>query len=78
MPIFTLRFKLPDEKWEADCARQGADLRSAVCEVDQFLRNKVKYGLGPDDAKTPEAAFEEVRDLLWAELNERGIDIFGD
>lgn len=50
MPIATLRYTLPDEQAEYDAARTGAEARSVLNEIDQWLRSVVKYGepTGPE------------------------------
>jgi hypothetical protein len=39
----TLSFNLPEDRYEFDAAIQGEQWRSALNELDQELRNRIKY-----------------------------------
>lgn len=39
----TLSFNLPEDRYEFDAAVQGEQWRSALNELDQELRNRIKY-----------------------------------
>lgn len=61
MPIATLRYTLPDEQAEFDAARQGAEAKRVLWEVDQRLRSLLKHG-DPSD-ETADLA-EEIRGMI--------------
>jgi hypothetical protein len=69
--IVTLKFNLPEERFEHECAIHGSDWRSIVCEVNMLLRNKLKYG---HEYKTADEALEAVQTALWDECHETGLD----
>ncbi len=59
--IATLKFELPDEQDEFKVALEGAGWRSAVIEVDQYLRNQLKH---EELEENVSVALQNVRDLL--------------
>ncbi len=71
MPKVTMTFNLPDERWEFDCAKQGADWKSIVYEVSMFLRNALKHG---HDYKSADEALEAAKAFLWQECNDNHLD----
>ena len=57
-----LKFNLPEDKEEFDVASKGMDWALVAWDMDQLLRNKLKYEEhGTDTEKT----LEEVRELLY-------------
>ena len=68
-----LEFNLPEEKEEFTLAREGVDYMLALSDVDNYLRNKIKYdeSLGPED----EALYQEIRDKLHEFANDRGVEV---
>jgi len=68
MPTVTLRYRLPDEQAEYDAARQGAEAKSVLWDIDQRCRSIVKYS----DSASADARrlAEEIRDMISAELLE--------
>ena len=50
MPTASLEFRLPDEEEEFRAACQGGDALSALRNMDQYLRDRVKYESLADDA----------------------------
>ena len=57
----TLTFDLPNERAEHLYAIHGAEAFAALCEVNQWLRNRVKYGeLGEETVHE----LEDVRRVL--------------
>ena len=75
----TLSFQLPEESHEHEQAVNAYKWVSVVWDIDQFLRGMLKYegsnGVQLSDLKTPADALEKVRDLLWENLNERGLKL---
>ena len=75
MPKATLSFTLPDEQYEYACATHGADWKDVVYELSMLLRNALKHG---HEYKTADAALGAVRDRLWEECKEYGLDPWGE
>ena len=61
MPTVTIRYRLPDEQAEFDAARQGAESKRILWDIDQRLRSLLKHG-EPTDAEAKLA--EEIRDMI--------------
>ena len=61
MPTVTIRYRLPDEQAEFDAARQGAEAKRILWDIDQRLRSLLKHG-EPTDAEAKLA--EEIRDMI--------------
>jgi hypothetical protein len=70
MPTVTLRYRLPDEQAEYDAARQGAEAKSVLWDIDQRLRSLLKHG---EPGKEAAALAEEIRRMIW-DSPERLID----
>ena len=74
MPKITVEFNLPEDQSEFDDFNNAGKYYSVLWDVDQYMRNKVKYA--SDD--TPELyreAIQMVRDELWKLLNENNISL---
>lgn len=67
-----LQFNLPEENHEYLNASQGAQMRSILWNVDQWLRAKLKYEELSDGQYD---AFKETRDYLRSLLIEENIDL---
>ena len=69
----TLQFSLPDEQEEFQCAVDGSEWKSAMDDMSNWLRAKLKY-----EELTPEqdAAYEEARKHLFTILEERGLQLW--
>ena len=65
MPIATLRYTLPDEQAEYDAARQGAEARSILWDIDQRLRSLLKYG---EPSEETARLAEEIREMIPGEM----------
>jgi hypothetical protein len=68
----TLTFNLPEENHEYSNAVDGSKMRSALWELDQWLRAKLKYEELTDGKYD---AFKETRDELRKLLIEENIDL---
>jgi hypothetical protein len=68
----TLTFNLPEENHEYANAIDGSKMRSALWELDQWLRAKLKYEELSDGQYD---AFKETRDELRRLLIEENIDL---
>lgn len=66
-----LEFDSVEENAEANNALRGSDWKSVVWEIDQYLRNKIKYC--PDDEDP--AAFQVLRDRLHQLLNSLNLNL---
>lgn len=68
----TLEFELPEETEDFDIATNGWKYRSVLCDIDNFLRSKLKYEeLLPGE----DGAYEKTRTELWNLINEHNVDI---
>lgn len=74
MPRATLSFNLPEESEEHLSSIQGADWKIAVWELDQYLRNKIKYA---DDNTPPlfTEALQMVRDELSSIVQSKNLSL---
>lgn len=61
MPYAILKFKLPEENEEFEVARNGANYCIAFEDLDNYLRNILKYGTLTEEQ---EKIYEEVRNKL--------------
>jgi hypothetical protein len=67
MPTVTIRYTLPDEQGEFDAARLGREALSALWEIDQHCRSRVKHG---DPTPEERGLAEEIRRMIPGELLE--------
>jgi len=65
-----LEFELPEDKEEFDAASKGMDWAIVAWDMDQLLRNKLKYGKLLPNTR---AELEEIRDTLNEMLVDRGL-----
>lgn len=65
MPIATLRYRLPDEQPAYDAARLGGEAMQTLWQIDQRLREVVKYG---EPSRETGQLAEEIRAMIPAEL----------
>jgi hypothetical protein len=74
MPKATLTFDLPEEQSEFDLANNASKYYSVLWDLDQYLRNFVKY---PSDREDPilTDTMAKVRDELWRLMNEHNLDL---
>ena len=65
-----LEFELPEDKEEFDVASKGMDWALVAWDIDQLLRDKLKYGkLLPNTRET----LEEIRNTLNEMLIDKGL-----
>ena len=62
-----LEFELPADKEEFDTALKGMDWALLVLDIDQFIRNKIKYEQDKD------GILQLVRDRLYFNMEEKGL-----
>ena len=63
-----LEFNLPEDKEEFDAASKGMDWALLVWDIDQFIRNKIKYEQDKD------GILQLVRDRLHFNMEEKGLN----
>lgn len=61
MPVITIRYSLPDEQHDYDCARVGQAACGTLWDIDQRLRSLLKHG-DPSEAEAKLA--EEIRQMI--------------
>ena len=61
MPTLTVRYNLPDEQHDYECARLGRAMAMTIWDIDQRLRSLLKHG-EPTEAEAKLA--EEIRDMI--------------
>lgn len=69
-----LKFNLPDDQHDFDCAIQGGDWMFAMHTLDQWLRSQTKHAPDTMSADTF-TAFEQCRDQLHEILQESGLKL---
>ena len=62
-----LEFELPADKEEFDTALKGMDWALLVLDIDQFIRNKIKYEQDRD------GVLQLVRNELNFQMEEKGL-----
>jgi hypothetical protein len=61
MPTITIRYSLPDEQHEYDCARVGQAACACLWDIDQALRSLIKHG---EPSEETQRWAEEVREMI--------------
>lgn len=61
MPTVTIRYRLPDEQSDYDAARQGAEARRVLWEIDNRCRSLCKHG---DPTPEERRLAEEIRGII--------------
>jgi hypothetical protein len=74
MPEAILKFTLPEEQDEFETANNASKYYSVIWDLDQYLRNFVKY---PSDREDPilTDTMAKVRDELWRLMKEYNLDL---
>jgi hypothetical protein len=70
MPRVYLKFEIPQETEEYELAYNGAKYKYALDELDEWLRNTIKYDQGGDLGEARLKVLQEVRDKLNEITNE--------
>ena len=65
-----LEFELPEDKENFDASSKGMDWAIVAWDLDQLMRNMLKYGHEYKDANT---ALQHVKDALNEMLIDRGL-----
>ena len=66
MPKAILEFDLPTEQAEFETAIKAHDWKYAMWDLDQWLRNEIKYH---------DKDYQKVRDQLWEVLQDRDLNL---
>ena len=74
MPKVTIEYNLPEEQDEFEIANNASKYYSVIWDLDQYLRNFVKY---PSDKEDPilTDTMAKVRDELWRLMKEYNLDL---
>ena len=62
-----LEFELPEDREEYVAASRGMEWALLVLDIDQFIRNKIKYEQDRD------GILQLVRDRLYFNMEEKGL-----
>jgi hypothetical protein len=65
-----LIFNLPEEQEEFNDAVNGSAFKTAIWELDQYMRSQLKHGDLPDDVHEK---VQEIRDQLHSILNDNKV-----
>jgi len=69
-----LKFNLPEDYTEFEMATKGSNMHSALWEIDQWLRGRIKYA--PDEmSEEAYKAFEECREKLREIIYDNGVNL---
>ena len=63
-----LEFNLPEDEEQLNAANKGMDWALLVLDIDQFIRNKIKYEQDKD------GILQLVRDRLHFNMEEKGLN----
>ena len=61
MPVITIRYSLPDEQHDYDCARVGQAACGTLWDIDQRCRALLKHG---DPSESEARLAEEIRQMI--------------
>ena len=69
-----LEFNLPEDQPEFNTAIKGGDWKHVCWQMDQYLRQRVKY----DEGITKEQleAYEDMRGEFWRMMKENNVDLY--
>lgn len=73
MPKATIEYNLPEEQDDFELATNAGKYYAILFDLDQYLRNFVKY---PSDKEDPilTDTMAKVRDELWKLMNSYNLD----
>ena len=60
----TMTFELPEEREEFETTVKALDWKFAMSDLDEYLRNELKYGAYVLDAETTENIRSKIYDIL--------------
>ena len=68
-----LEFNLPEDKEEFDAASKGMDWAIVAWDIDQYIRNRLKYQVEKFDTVSAKKELEFLREALNEMLIDRGL-----
>jgi hypothetical protein len=74
MPKVTIEYNFPEEKDEFDQTNNAAKYYAVLWDIDQYMRNKVKYASDGTPSLYREA-IQMVRDEFWRLMHEYNLDL---
>jgi hypothetical protein len=74
MPKAILEFNLPEEQDEFELASNTGKYYSVLWDLDQYMRNKIKY-TSDDTPELYREAIQMVRDEFWRLMDDHNIKL---
>ena len=68
-----LEFELPEDKEEFDAASKGMDWAIVAWDIDQYIRNRLKYQSEKLDTSSAKEELELLRNELHELMEESGL-----
>ena len=68
-----LEFELPEDKEEFDAASKGMDWALLAWDIDQYIRNRLKYQTEKLDTLSAKKELEFLREALNEMLIDKGL-----
>ena len=68
-----LEFELPEDKEEFDAASKGMDWAIVAWDIDQYIRNRLKYQVEKFDTVSAKKELEFLREALNEMLIDKGL-----
>ena len=69
-----LEFNLPEDQPEFNNAIKGGDWKHVCWQMDQYLRQRVKYDEGLTEEQLE--AYEDMRGEFWRMMKENNVDLY--
>jgi hypothetical protein len=74
MPKVTVEYDLPEEQSEFNDFNNAGKYYSVLWDIDQYMRDKVKYA-SDDTPELYKEAIQMVRDEFWKIMKEYNLDL---
>ena len=68
-----LEFELPEDKEEFDAASKGMDWAIVAWDIDQYIRNRLKYQIEKLDTSSAKEELESLREELHDIMENNGL-----
>jgi len=68
-----LEFELPEDKEEFDAASKGMDWAIVAWDIDQYIRNRLKYQSEKLETSSAKEELEFLRNQLHEMMEENGL-----
>ncbi len=72
-----LEFELPEDKEEFDAASKGMDWAIVAWDMEQYIRNRLKYQTEKLDTSSAKEELEFLRNQLHEMMEENGLQFPG-